>query len=749
MVRPPPGLQPPAGLGGGLLGNDFDRGDFVGMLILCRPAEELGPQCRRLTENLPRCLFPPHSFRIPESRPYGVCVDRHGPPAAAPTGPRTTTGGVPRVRIRATCCDDGDGHLPWGLGCECEIPVAAVELEPEGGIAALVDVDELVGHDLGACGLADGIRDDDTVAGECVGHAGFTGFRHGDNGGAVGADLGILGPTVLAIPGGAVSGIPRCNPGQVTGVVFVFVVRAGIDAADVGKCVCMAIRGRAFFAGGRRYRLSQRVTEGLHRVRGGAQQKVTGHDSDGHGKQYQLYLHPYHHMKLIRAFLWTLVLCMTLQGFLHADDYGAAIGLLGGVSLTLSVWRESLAAGVRSLWSSAPATVGLPRALVVAALEETGRHPGLHTLPPLRRAQMEYKRSWDAFRDAEVGWMLEHARLVGGVAAQAEYLWAPWAALANESATAAARAEGGRCWVKKGSEKCQAIDRAVTVAKTSAAVAAAADAAWERVLAMDPTISVSEWWRAHGAATGGASGPTEVAEMSAAFIDSLRELHDVEWPSDPRVSIALGFARSIGSNVTDSWLARLVTSLSTRDVWAACLEHVRQRESRVQMLMVAAGVQDMFNAHDRILNASLKVVAAGPAEHRVQVQQWFGEMLGYAWWLGDDVPAIVRRCVGQEAGDCRRIGPTEITSLSDQMYERSRVLEDWSRRLFIGMWNALPALAILFLVEIAGLCLGYRFGGRGGPVYDDLRLVEVTEAPKRLMASVDSRKMRRVRRLRG
>lgn len=454
-------------------------------------------------------------------------------------------------------------------------------------------------------------------------------------------------------------------------------------------------------------------------------------------------------MKLIRAFLWTLVLCMTLQGFLHADDYGAAIGLLGGVSLTLSVWRESLAAGVRSLWSSAPTTVGLPRALVVAALEETGRHPGLHTLPPLRRAQMEYKRSWDAFRDAEVGWMLGHARLVGGVAAQAEYLWAPWAALANESATVAARAEGGRCWVKKGSEKCQAIDRAVTVAKTSAAVAAAADAAWDRVLSMDPTISVSEWWRAHGAATsGGRDGATEVAEMSAAFIDSLRELHDVEWPSDPRVSIALRFARSIGSNVTDPWLARLVTSLSIRDVWAACLEHVRQRESRVQMLMVAAGVQDMFNAHDRILNASLKVVAAGPAEHRVQVQQWFGEMLGYAWWLGDDVPAIVRRCVGQEAGDCRRIGPTEITSLSDQMYERSQILEDWSRRLFIGMWNALPALAILFLVEVAGLCLSYRFG-RGGSQGNEIQVVEMVEVPKRLTTSVDSRKMRRVRRLRG
>ena len=454
-------------------------------------------------------------------------------------------------------------------------------------------------------------------------------------------------------------------------------------------------------------------------------------------------------MKLIRAFLWTLVLCMTLQGFLHADDYGAAIGLLGGVSLTLSVWRESLAAGVRSLWSSAPATVGLPRALVVAALEETGRHPGLHTLPPLRRAQMEYKRSWDAFRDAEVGWMLEHARLVGGVAAQAEYLWAPWAALANESTTAATRAEGGRCWIKKGSERCRAIDRAVTVAKTSASVAGAADAAWDRVLSMDPTISVSEWWRAHGAAVGGSGGgdgATEVAEMSGAFVDSLRELHDVEWPSDPRVAIALGYARSIGSNVTDPWLMRLVTSLSTRDVWAACLEHVRQRESRVQMLMVAAGVQDMFNAHDRILNASLKVVAAGPAEHRVQVQQWFGEMLGYAWWLGDDVPAIVRRCVGQEAGDCRRIGPTEITSLSDQMYERSRVLEDWSRRLFIGMWNALPALAVLFLVEIATLCLSYRFGRSGD---SGVQVVEMVEVPKRLGTSVDSRKLRRVRLLRG
>jgi hypothetical protein len=122
--------------------------------------------------------------------------------------------------------------------------------------------------------------------------------------------------------------------------------------------------------------------------------------------------------------------------------------------------------------------------------------------------------------------------------------------------------------------------------------------------------------------------------------------------------------------------------------------------------MIVAGVQDLMNTNERILNASLLTVAS--ATDKKKVQDWFGEMSAYAWWLPEDIPSLVRRCAGQEAGDCTRIGPTEITALSAQIGERSKIVEDWTRRIFIGMWNAMPAVCLLFIVELIILCMPKR-----------------------------------------
>ena len=43
------------------------------------------------------------------------------------------------------------------------------------------------------------------------------------------------------------------------------------------------------------------------------------------------------------------------------------------------------------------------------------------------------------------------------------------------------------------------------------------------------------------------------------------------------------------------------------------------------------------------------------------------------------------------------------------MDEQSRIVADWTRRLFIGMWNALPAVGLLFVVETVVLVLGMRW----------------------------------------
>ena len=201
---------------------------------------------------------------------------------------------------------------------------------------------------------------------------------------------------------------------------------------------------------------------------------------------------------------------------------------------------------------------------------------------------------------------------------------------------------------------------------------------------------------------------TGVIDVILDLREALDTLHDVRSPKDRRVHELVRFteAATVAVPEKDPWIPRLTASLLKGEIWAACLRHVRGRDTRVRELMAATGVQELFNAQDRVLNASLRV-AATPAE-RQKVTDWFGEMASYAWWPGDDLPTIVRRCLAQEGGDCTRIGPTEITALATRMDEQSRIVADWTRRLFIGMWNALPAVGLLFVVELAILVMGVR-----------------------------------------
>lgn len=398
---------------------------------------------------------------------------------------------------------------------------------------------------------------------------------------------------------------------------------------------------------------------------------------------------------------------MTLQGLLHADEYGVTTSMLGGVGLTLSIWRESLGAGARSLFW-APKFVGLPRALVQAALRETSRHPGIHTVPQLQRTQRAHQRTWELFRTEEVTWMLQHADLVGGILMEpaARELWISWSDHINYTQTALFRARAATCTVAALQPAiCAAADADVVRYERELAEGRAAEAAWNRVLSLTNPVSasmnVAEWWVE--------TRQEQPMPALAVYRTSLTLLHDVRYTTDPRIVGYLDQCRVIASNITHPWLRRLVASLLTGELWNVCLEHIRLREGRVWELMMAAGVKDLMNAHERVFSAAVRVVPPTATTADMQrVHDWFGEMAGYAWWLGDDIPAIVRRCVGQEGGDCIRIGPTEIATLSAQMAERERIVDDWSRRIFIGMWNGLPAIGLLFVLEIVVLCMERR-----------------------------------------
>jgi hypothetical protein len=402
-------------------------------------------------------------------------------------------------------------------------------------------------------------------------------------------------------------------------------------------------------------------------------------------------------MRSIRLFLWGLVAAMTLQGFLHADEYGSAASLVGGVTLTFSVWGEGITAAARSLFQK-NTNVGLPRALVSAALQESARHPGvLGHVPRLRQALQEHQSSWAAFREREVDWMLRHADVIGGLQSDpaGRQVWTPAydrLVVANQRLDAAV---AGRCSVSVMLPGCTAAEEEWTAATSEQMAAVTVVDAWRPVLRMEmPIEGVGAWLSI-----------TNITDAYTPF--GYDRLYDIVISSDVRLSVIRESHRTFVHSVDHGglWSHRLVDSLLEGELWNACLEHIRAREGRVRELMIGAGVQELFQTHERILNASLR--AAGPAGEQL-VYDWFSEMSGYAWWMSEEMPAIVRRCVGQEGGDCVRIGSTEITALRSQADERARIVDDWSRRVLIGMWNALPALGLLILLEVLVLCLDRR-----------------------------------------
>jgi hypothetical protein len=402
-------------------------------------------------------------------------------------------------------------------------------------------------------------------------------------------------------------------------------------------------------------------------------------------------------MKLIRSFLWVLVAAMTLQGFLNADEYGSAAGFFGGMSLTMSVWSETIGAGWQSLFGSAVSRVSLPRAIVMSALRETARHPHIQNIPALHAAIRTHEALWTTIRDREVDWMLRHARIVGGVVADpvGRTLWSHYGPRIVELETDLATATGAICTVSMGRSGCQTVEEDVTRLTVSLSQVRNASAAWVSVLRLDYDVDVAAWWNV----TQGPSGLVADYQHDMAF------LHDIEKVTDPRIGIYLSRANHTAFAVSDGdvWLEQLVESLLEGLLWRSCGSHVRTREGRIRELMIVAGVQDMYNAYERVQAASLRAVAT-EGERRL-VGDWFGEMMGYAWWMGDDLPEVVRRCVNQEMGDCTRIGPTEIVALSAQLDQQARIVKDWSRRTFIGMWNAMPAVLMLFVMELIILCI--------------------------------------------
>lgn len=405
-------------------------------------------------------------------------------------------------------------------------------------------------------------------------------------------------------------------------------------------------------------------------------------------------------MQFVRAFLWTLAGTMVLQGYLHADEYGTAASVFGGLALTMAVWRERIGEiFVRDT------SVPIPRALVQSALQETARHPDIHTVPQLQQTLEDNQATWRTFRNAEFEWMMRHANLVAALQADpdARALWSAWSRDAEAVAARLTEARAGVCSPVSAlltPAACQMFQARVTVAERKAATVRAARRAWDTVLTMhESVVDVVAWWNA----TQRGSPRLNLTE----FQMQLARLYDVQTRADTRIGAALHHARHTAHYTTENpWLQRLLESLLTGQVWEACLQHVRSREQRVRDIMVRVGVQELYQRFDQVLNATLQ---ATTTEAEVSlVHDWFTEMSAYAWWMTEDMPTTVRRCLRHEGGECTRIGSSEIAVLTAQINERNRILKDGSRRLLLGLWNALPAVGLLFLLEIAVFIVGPR-----------------------------------------
>jgi hypothetical protein len=371
----------------------------------------------------------------------------------------------------------------------------------------------------------------------------------------------------------------------------------------------------------------------------------------------------------------------------------------------MSIWGER----ARSLFGGGPKYVPLPRAVVSAALQETAQHPGSFggQIPQLRRALAAHQQAWSVFHERQIAWMLRHSDFVGGLLSDpdARASWIVWGDRIEKAVSDLTEVEKEKCSTMGRTARrawCTLVDDWIAGNQTRVETIQRSYGAWQNVLTMRP-ITALDWWRD----TQEASHP--VILSMAALQKKMNLLYNITHPLDLRVrEIMLEIQRvSEGIHRVTPWIQLIVRGLLEGELWTACLEHVRQREFRVRELMASTGIQELFNAHERGLNASLRIVGADTPAAKL-VNEWFTEMMGYAWWIGDDMPSIVRRCVGQETGDCMRIGPSEIAALTAQMDRAAAIVTDSVRRIFIGMWNALPALSVLFVVELIMLLCGVR-----------------------------------------
>jgi hypothetical protein len=119
------------------------------------------------------------------------------------------------------------------------------------------------------------------------------------------------------------------------------------------------------------------------------------------------------------------------------------------------------------------------------------------------------------------------------------------------------------------------------------------------------------------------------------------------------------------------------------------MSHAIHQDIQIHQLLDRSGIIEVQQIRERIYNLSVSGLESTDLS---MIGPWFDEAATWSWWLPDTIPAIVRRCVTQTTGDCKRIGSTEI----DSLMSRSVV----SKSIHTGLWSGLPLVLCIFAGEL-------------------------------------------------
>jgi hypothetical protein len=361
-------------------------------------------------------------------------------------------------------------------------------------------------------------------------------------------------------------------------------------------------------------------------------------------------------MWLIRGFLWSLVASVCYQGYHSPQTSSAWIG---------SAWIGS--AWIELGFSS---TKAIPRVFVQEAIKETQKHPRLLEIPTIQKRLVEVKHTLDYLRKSQLLWRLDVQDIITSLQVEK-----PWRHAVSRVKELQKKVGKESCWLP--TQGCREKLRLANQVKNQ--IRSAKEDPWLSLMRYETVTAMS--FIQHNYIMSRILSD-EVHGLYKAFED----LYNVT-AEDARIS-------SLSKTIDRlSWSfkgrSQLVKILMLGDLWSACMSHTISQDHRIHSLLDRSGIIEVQHIRERIYNVSVSGLTS--IDHSM-VSTWFDEAGIWSWWLPDTIPAIVRRCVTQTTGDCKRIGSTEIDSLMSR--------SDMSKSIHVGLWSGLPLVLSIFASEL-------------------------------------------------